>query len=123
MTGDDEIATRPTLFLRRAPGNGYCRVDHGRGIIHLMSALTTELRTLDQLLDPVRACLTPEVATRIAALRADPTTQAELDLLAEKNAEGQLTPEERAKYEALVRAGNLIAVLQAKARSVLDEVE
>jgi len=88
-----------------------------------MSALTTELRTLDQLLDPVRACLTPEVATRIAALRADPTTQAELDLLAEKNAEGQLTPEERAKYEALVRAGNLIAVLQAKARSVLDEVE
>ena len=80
---------------------------------------TTELQTLDRLLDPLRDCLTPEVAARIVALRADASVQARLDELAEKNAEGTITPDELADYEALVRAGNLIAVLQATARSVL----
>jgi len=70
----------------------------------------------------VRDCFTVEVATRIAALRADAETQEKLDLLAVKNKEGQLTPEERAEFEAMVSAGNVIAVLQAKARSVLSSV-
>jgi hypothetical protein len=79
-----------------------------------------ETRALGRLLDPVRACLTKEVAARIAALRADDATQATLDELAEKNAAGTLSQEERADYESLVRAGAMIAVLQAKARSVLS---
>ena len=81
---------------------------------------TAELDALDRLLDPVRECLTPDVAARIAALRADPDTQARLDDFAERNREGTLTPDERADYEALVRAGNLIAILQAKARAALN---
>ena len=76
---------------------------------------------LDRLLDPVRDCLTPEVAARIAALRADETAQARLDDLAERNAAGAITPDERAEYESLVQAGNLIAVLQAKARAALSK--
>ena len=80
---------------------------------------TAELAALDRLLDPVRDCLTAEVAARIAALRADAATQDRLDELAGKNAEGTITPGERADYEALVSAGNLIAVLQAKARAAL----
>lgn len=80
---------------------------------------TGEIEALDRLLDPVRDCLTTDVAQRIAALRADAATQARLDVLAEKNAEGTITTDERAEYEALVSAGNLIAVLQAKARSAL----
>jgi hypothetical protein len=80
---------------------------------------TAELHTLDRLLDPVRDCLTPEVAARLVGLRADETVQAKLDALAERNAEGTLTPDERTEYEALVSAGNLIAVLQAKARAAL----
>jgi hypothetical protein len=79
---------------------------------------TTEVTMLDRLLDPVRDCLTPEVAAKIAALRASPEVQARLDELAEKNAEGTITPGERAEYEAMVRAGNLIAVFQAMARAV-----
>ena len=79
----------------------------------------TEIRTLDRLLDPLRECFTPEVAAQIAALRADPATQARLDELAERNAAGTITADEREEYEALVRAGNLIAVLQAKARASL----
>ena len=74
---------------------------------------------LDRLLDPVRDCLTPEVARRILALRADPVTQAKLDEYAEKNAAGTITPAELDEYDAMVLAGNLIAVLQAKARAVV----
>ncbi|MFO0849381.1 MAG: hypothetical protein U0871_12625 [Gemmataceae bacterium] len=77
-----------------------------------------ELDTLDRLLDPVTDCFTPEVAAKIAVLRASPEVQARLDLLAEKNAEGTITPDELADYDALISAGNLIAILQAKARAV-----
>lgn len=79
---------------------------------------TNKLQTLARLLDPVRDCFTPEVASRISRLRADATVQRRLDDLAARNAEGVITPDERAEYEALVSAGNLVAVLQAKARSV-----
>jgi hypothetical protein len=81
---------------------------------------TAEIQTLDRLLDPIRACFTPEVAAQVAGLRADATAQARLDDLAERNAEGTITADEREEYEALVRAGNLIAVLQAKARASLS---
>lgn len=74
---------------------------------------------LDRMLDPVRDCLTPEVAKRILALRTDPATQAKLDEYAEKNSEGRITPAELDEYDALVLAGNMIAVLQAKARAVV----
>jgi hypothetical protein len=80
---------------------------------------TADRDALDRLLDPVRECLTPEVAARIAALRADPATQVKLDDLADRHHAGTLTADELAEYEAIVRAGSLIAVLQAKARAVL----
>jgi len=84
-----------------------------------MEALAAEVNALDQLLEPVRDCLTAAVATRIMQLRASPEIQAKLDLFAEKNAEGRISPGELAEYEAFIRAGNLIAVLQAKARSLV----
>lgn len=77
---------------------------------------------LDWLLNPVRDVLTPEVAQAIADLRADATTQARLDDLAERHHEGQLTPEELSEYQTLVNGLNFMAILQAKARSVaIDE--
>ena len=79
-------------------------------------ALPTAHRILDKMLDLVGRCLTPAVASRIAALRADPRLQHRLDELAEKNAESKLTPREEAEYEAYVEALDVIAVLQAKAR-------
>jgi hypothetical protein len=77
------------------------------------------LKALDRLLDPVRDILTPEVALGLADLRADAATQARLDELAEKSSSATISAEERAEYDAMVDAGNVIAVLQAKARSVL----
>jgi DICT domain-containing protein len=78
-----------------------------------------EILTLDRVLDPVSRCLTPEVARRIVELRADPELQKRVDMLADRSAEGQLTPEERAEYETYVRASRFIAILQAKARKLL----
>jgi hypothetical protein len=78
-----------------------------------------ETTVLDRLLDPVSRCLTPEVARRLVGLRADPSIQERLDLLAEKATEDELSPEERGEYETYVRALDFIAVLQAKARALL----
>jgi hypothetical protein len=84
-----------------------------------LDASTEETLTLDRLLDPVSRCLTPDVARRIIELRADPELQKRVDLLADRSAEGQLTPEERLEYETYVRASRFIAILQAKARKLL----
>ena len=75
---------------------------------------------LDRMLDPFVECFTPEAARRVAAWRVDPRTQARVDELADRSTEGQLTPEDRDEYEAYVRAGTLISILQAKARALLS---
>jgi hypothetical protein len=72
------------------------------------------------MLDPLARCFTPEVARRIADLRADTNTQHRLDELADKSARGSLTPDEKMEYHAYVEALDLIGVLQAKARAVLN---
>lgn len=76
---------------------------------------------LDRLLDPIRECLTKDVAAKVAALRADAGTQAKLDEFVEKNKEGTLSAQERSQYDTMFQAGAMIAVLQAKARSVLND--
>ena len=44
-----------------------------------------------------------------------------VDELARKCNEGELTPEERARYERYITAGNVIAILQAQARLLLTQ--
>jgi hypothetical protein len=83
------------------------------------TAVNHHRQVLDRFLNPVRDLLTPEVARGIADLRADAVTQQQIEDLADRHHEGQLSPEELAEYEALVNGANVMAVLQAKARSVL----
>ena len=75
---------------------------------------------VNELLDPVGNCLTPEVAQRLAELRATPQVQEKLDAFADKSSEGTLTADERLEYEASLRAINFITVLQLKARSLIS---
>lgn len=84
-----------------------------------MQKTTTFTRMLDSLLDPVVRCLTPRAARQLASLRADEEVQARVRELAEKCNEGTLSPEERAEYEAYAMAANIVAILQAKARTRL----
>ena len=92
---------------------------------HTMSptAVSHQRQVLDRFLNPVRDLLTPDVARGIADLRADPVTQKRIEDLADRNHEGQLSPDELAEYEALVNGANVMAVLQAKARSVGRELQ
>jgi hypothetical protein len=77
-------------------------------------------RVLERLLDPVSASLNDEAARKLLGIKADARTRAHVDKLARKCNEGELTPEERADYEMYVLAGDLIAILQAKARLLLS---
>ena len=65
---------------------------------------------------PVFALLTDEQTRQLAELHADPTLADRLGELAEKANEGDLSPSERAEYEAYIEANNLLATLQAEAR-------
>lgn len=71
-------------------------------------------------MDPVGACLTPEVARRIVSLRADEQLQALVDELADKANEGTLTDDERSEYAHYVSFSHFITLLQIKARNVLE---
>jgi len=74
---------------------------------------------LERLLEPVSRSLNIEAARKLVQLKADAKTQARVDQLARKCNEGDLNPAERSEYETFVAAGNLIAILQAKARLIL----
>ena len=76
---------------------------------------------LERLLGPISRCFSPEGARALADMRADAVAQARIEELAEKCNEGQLTREERSEYETYVHAGNVIAILQAKARLQLKQ--
>lgn len=75
--------------------------------------------SLDRMLDPVTACFTPQVAQKIVDLRLDPDLNARIEFLAEKANEGTLTVDEDDEYKDYVESGDMIALLQAKARRFL----
>ena len=74
---------------------------------------------LDRLLDPVTEAFTPELARRLASLRADDDIQSEIEVLREKANEGTLSPDEEAAYKDLVEAIDVISIIQSKARRFL----
>ena len=83
--------------------------------------MSTAHGILDELLDPIGACLTPEVAERLVQLRAPDSVQSRMEELARKSEDGALSDSEREEYEAFVSAGNFVAILQSKARRLLKD--
>jgi len=83
--------------------------------------MSTAAIHLDRLLEPFSDCLSPEVAARIAEMRADEEIQERIDYLADRCNEGLLTEAEREEYTGYVHAIDVIAILQAKARAFLDK--
>lgn len=80
---------------------------------------TLDTPILDQILDPLCGLLTPEVARKLVRLRFDKKTQSDLNKLARKCNEEELTETERRQYETFVYAIDFISILQAKARTIL----
>jgi hypothetical protein len=83
--------------------------------------MSTANTVLDELLEPVGACFTPEVARRLIDLRASSSVQKRIEELARKSEQGKLSKPEQEEYDALVSAGNFIAILQSKARRLLKD--
>jgi len=77
---------------------------------------------VDRLLAPVTECLTPDVASALVHLRAQPDLQAHINDLAERCNEGKLSPFEQAEYRDILAAIDFISMLQAKARARLARV-
>jgi hypothetical protein len=59
--------------------------------------------------------------TYFMAIRPNSARSSPVSSPADKCTEGRLTPEERDEYEAMIRVGNFVAILQAKARRLLAE--
>jgi hypothetical protein len=76
---------------------------------------------LDRMLDSFGRILTPDAAERLVRFRFDRKTRARIDRLARKCNEGTLTEAERSDYESAVHAIDFIALLQAKARSLVRQ--
>lgn len=74
---------------------------------------------LDDLVNPLSACLSHEGAQQVAGLRASPTLQSQIHQLGQKCNRGELTDDERQDYETIVRFTKFISVLQSKARRQL----
>jgi hypothetical protein len=82
-----------------------------------MSAATS----LDQFLEPLSRCLDAESARRVVALGVSTSVQERVDTLAELANEGLLSDDERAEYEALINAEDIVAILKLKARNRLSD--
>jgi hypothetical protein len=76
-------------------------------------------KPVDGLLDAVSACLDRASAEALLRLRAPESVQQRMELLADRCTEGMLTSEERDEYEQLIRVGNFVSILQARARRQL----
>jgi len=81
---------------------------------------TSQTQLLERILDPVSSSLNEDAAKKLIGLKADRRSQARVATLARKCNEGELSVEERSEYETYVLAGELVAILQAKARRFLE---
>ena len=75
--------------------------------------------SLDQFLDPIDGCLTPQVAQRIVDWRPSEDLRRRIEELGRKADEGMLSEDEDREYQEYVDEGDVIALLQAKARRLL----
>ena len=104
-----------------ALGSGWLSLAPVGRLVPLCYDTSMSTARLDELLAPVGACFTPEVAERLTKLRAPESVQARMEELARKSEEDTLSDNEREEYDAFVSAGNFIAVLQSKARRLLKD--
>jgi hypothetical protein len=72
---------------------------------------------------PIIQMLSRDQARKILEYRGDDRLRQRIDELAAKSNEGLLCPEEKAEYEAYVRANKFVAILQAQARKFFDGTE
>lgn len=76
---------------------------------------------LEQILDPLTDCLTPQAASKIVDFEVDAETQERVTTLAVKAQSGSLSEADKAEYHDLIEAFDLVAMLKSKARVLLKK--
>lgn len=85
-----------------------------------MTEMPSERSSLERLLRPLRRELNADFAAALLRMQADEELQSRYDELADRNTQGQLTPDERKELESIVRANVMLSVLKAEARAFLQ---
>jgi hypothetical protein len=83
--------------------------------------MSTISNILDHYFAPVTPMLTREMAEAIVNRKPDEHLAERVLELGRKSDNGSLTEDERAEYKDLVDAGDLVALLKAKARQFLAD--
>lgn len=71
------------------------------------------------MLDPMAEAFTPDVARKIAEMRAAPELLARIADFPSKSSEGTLSSDEEAEYKEFVEALDVVSLIQAKTRRFL----
>jgi len=82
-------------------------------------ATTPEMIAFERGIRPILQMVLLDRADAVLSFRPDPTLPNRIEELATKSTEGDLTDQERAKYEGYIRANKFIAILQRQARQFL----
>jgi len=85
-----------------------------------METPTSTNAAFDLVVSPILNVLSRDQAAQIVDFHADDALQTRIEELANKANEGELSPEELAEYEGYSQANRFIAVLQAKAKRLID---
>jgi hypothetical protein len=75
----------------------------------------------ERIIEPFAECLTRDAAQKIADVRADATTQAQFDDLADKANRGVLSDAENNEYQRLLALFHVVSLLQIRAKRLLKD--
>ncbi len=82
---------------------------------------SSEVAIWSRVIAPEKSGLSPDAARLVLEeFRFSEADEARMAELAEKCNEGNLTPQERAEYEAYVKVGDVLSLLHLKARRSLN---
>jgi len=79
----------------------------------------TELDVFRRIVDDDEATLSIDAAEALLRLKFCPQDRRRMNHLAERNRQGRLTTSEEQELESFIRAGQLLGILQSKARQAL----
>jgi hypothetical protein len=82
---------------------------------------TTEAEIWDRVLDAPAEDLTPEAAKYLVQLDFRESDHERMAQLAARAQHGTLSPQEQSDYEDYIRVGNILALIQSKARVALRQ--
>ena len=86
-----------------------------------MSPNVNPAQLLSEIIEPLGRAPTPSSAREILSVRASDAARQRITELAGRCNRGTLTPEENAQYQLFVEVGDVVALLQTRARLYLSE--